>query len=184
MDTPPILTTRSQLMILDMQHAPLLAEFHLRNRAHLAQWEGQKDDDFFTVEACQQRIARSQALWQQGAEYRFIALSLDGQQILATCALSNLVRGLFQACHFGYSVCAQQQGKGLMFEVAQAVIEYAFGQLQLHRLMANYMPANVRSERLLQRLGFSREGYAKDYLKIAGKWEDHVLTALINPQAM
>jgi ribosomal-protein-alanine N-acetyltransferase len=46
--------------------------------------------------------------------------------------------------------------------------------------MANYMPGNERSARLLERLGFEREGYAKAYLNIAGRWQDHVLTALVN----
>lgn len=52
----------------------------------------------------------------------------------------------------------------------------------LHRIMANYQPANTRCEKLLQRLGFEKEGLAKSYLKINGCWADHVLTSLINPQ--
>ena len=47
--------------------------------------------------------------------------------------------------------------------------------------MANYIPENERSGRLLARLGFTREGLAKDYLFIDGAWRDHVLTALANP---
>jgi ribosomal-protein-alanine N-acetyltransferase len=46
--------------------------------------------------------------------------------------------------------------------------------------MANYMPANERSGKLLKRLGFTVEGYARDYLFIAGAWQDHVLTSLAN----
>jgi ribosomal-protein-alanine N-acetyltransferase len=41
------------------------------------------------------------------------------------------------------------------------------------------MPGNERSARLLQRLGFEQEGYAKRYLQIAGVWEDHVLTSRV-----
>jgi ribosomal-protein-alanine N-acetyltransferase len=48
--------------------------------------------------------------------------------------------------------------------------------------MATYMTTNQRSAVLLERLGFEKEGYAKSYLNIAGTWEDHVLTALVNPQ--
>jgi hypothetical protein len=67
-----------------------------------------------------------------------------------------------------------------MFEVAQAGIAYMFDIVGLHRIMANHMPANVRSEKLLRRLGFEREGVARAYLKINGPWEDHVLNALVN----
>lgn len=58
---------------------------------------------------------------------------------------------------------------------------HCFEQIGLHRIMANHLPRNVRSERLLASLGFEKEGYARAYLKIAGVWEDHVLRALTNP---
>lgn len=48
--------------------------------------------------------------------------------------------------------------------------------------MANYMPANARSAAVLQRLGFTIEGTARDYLFLAGAWQDHVLTSLTNPR--
>ena len=49
------------------------------------------------------------------------------------------------------------------------------------RLQANHVPENERSARVLERLGFEREGYARDYLFIGGRWRDHVLTALLHP---
>ena len=49
--------------------------------------------------------------------------------------------------------------------------------------MANFMPRNAASARVLEKCGFVREGLARKYLRIAGRWEDHVLTALINPAA-
>lgn len=70
-----------------------------------------------------------------------------------------------------------------MSKVCEAAIEYAFGQLDLNRIMANYMPCNERSGGLLKKLGFSKEGLARKYLKINGRWEDHVLTSLLNPKS-
>ena len=63
-------------------------------------------------------------------------------------------------------------------------IDHVFHALKLHRIMANYMPTNVRSARLLRRLGFVPEGFARDYLFIAGAWQDHVLTALTHPDGI
>jgi ribosomal-protein-alanine N-acetyltransferase len=71
-----------------------------------------------------------------------------------------------------------------MQEALTGAIAYVFDELRLHRIMANYMPINERSGRLLRRLGFVVEGYARDYLFIAGGWRDHVLTALVNPKPM
>lgn len=72
-------------------------------------------------------------------------------------------------------------GKGLMHEALVAAISHVFEVHKLHRIMANYQPNNQRSEKLLCRLGFEREGLAKRYLKINGLWADHVLSSLINP---
>jgi len=68
-----------------------------------------------------------------------------------------------------------------MAEALRAANGFAFRALRLHRIMANYRPENERSGRLLERLGFVREGLARDYLFIDGAWRDHVLTALVHP---
>lgn len=93
---------------------------------------------------------------------------------------ANVVRGAVQACHLVYSIDASQQGGRVMFECLSALIPHVWTTYGLHRVMANYLPENTRSARLLERLGFEIEGQARDYLKIAGQWRDHVLTPRIN----
>lgn len=117
----------------------------------------------------------------QDRAYPLIAFDHSGRNILATFTFANIVRGAFQACHLGYGVAAPMQGQGLMLEILRPGIAWALGELGLHRVMANYMPRNERSAKLLAQLGFEREGYAKRYLQIAGVWEDHILTALVRP---
>jgi ribosomal-protein-alanine N-acetyltransferase len=68
-----------------------------------------------------------------------------------------------------------------MSRALKLAVRYMFSIQNIHRIMASYMPRNQRSEAVLNRLGFKREGFAKDYLLIDGKWEDHNLTSLINP---
>ncbi len=81
----------------------------------------------------------------------------------------------------GYSLAETEQSKGYMTEALQAAIQYVFQELNMHRIMANYMPHNQRSGNVLKRLGFVVEGYARDYLLIKGQWQDHILTSLTNP---
>ena len=68
-----------------------------------------------------------------------------------------------------------------MVEAVRAAVAYAFDDLRLHRVSASYLPRNRRSAHVLQRAGFQIEGYAKDYLRIDGRWEDHIIAAVTNP---
>ncbi|EAR07863.1 GNAT family N-acetyltransferase [Reinekea blandensis] len=116
---------------------------------------------------------------QEGREVRFFLL--QEEQLIGVAGISNIVRGAFQAAYLGYNLAEHCQGQGLMTEALEEIVAFAFSALNLHRLMANYRPDNVASERVLQKLGFVREGMARDYLRVDGEWADHVLTALTNP---
>lgn len=109
----------------------------------------------------------------------FFKESPEGE-IVGFCNFTQIFRGPFQACYLGYQIDAAHEGKGLMGEALERAIQYMFAEQNIHRIMANYMPSNVRSARLLHKLGFLIEGQAKNYLLIDGQWEDHVLTSLTN----
>lgn len=176
---PTLRTERTLLKILAPADHALLLRYQLDNLAHLAPWEPARNVVFFTRNSSRARIEEAHAAALAGQAFHFAAFA--GERIVATCNLTNIVTGVFQACHLGYSVDRAAQGKGLMHEVAQAAIGFAFGELGLHRVMANHAPENLRSARLLARLGFTREGLARSYLNINGRWQDMVLNALINP---
>jgi [ribosomal protein S5]-alanine N-acetyltransferase len=65
----------------------------------------------------------------------------------------------------------------------RAVIPFAFTTLRLHRLEAACIPTNAASIRLLEKTGFVREGYAREYLCINGIWQDHLLFARLQEAA-
>jgi len=126
------------------------------------------------------RLIEREKEFEDESSVHFIAINESESHVIASCSITNIVRGVFQSCHMGYSVDRNYEGKGKMRKLAQHAIGYAFGELKLHRVIANHMPTNTRSEALLRRLGFEREGYAKRFLQINGEWEDHVLNSLIN----
>jgi ribosomal-protein-alanine N-acetyltransferase len=175
-------TPRCVLTLLRPDNAELLSAYKEENRLHLAPWEPAADPRHTSlVVSCRQAAQRSLQGYEDGTALQLIAIERSSQRMVAGCNFTNIVRGPLQACHLGYSVAQEHQGQGLMREVAQAGIAYLFDTEGLHRIMANHMPSNQRSEKLLRALGFEREGYARAYLKIAGKWEDMVLNALVNP---
>ncbi len=82
----------------------------------------------------------------------------------------------------GYSVAQKFEGKGIASQLVKHAIVHAFEVLRLNRIMANYMPRNGRSEKLLFKQGFAKEGLASKHIRIKGDWEDHILTSLLNPK--
>ncbi len=112
--------------------------------------------------------------------YMFLRAA-DLEEPIGDIALSEIVRGPFQACYLGYRIGAEYEGRGYVSESVASVVEYAFTALNLHRIMANYIHANERSAAVLRRSGFTVEGMARDYLHLNGAWRDHVLTSRINP---
>lgn len=186
MQLVPVLETRRLVLtILPASAASRLLTFAIENDAHLARWEPPHPDGFFTEGFWRRRLDRSREELARGESLRFSIAHRDAPDgpVLGHCNFNQIVRGSFQACYLGYSVDHRWQGKGIMFEALQRSIEYVFGPMRLHRIMANYIPTNERSGSLLRRLGFQVEGYARDYLYIHDGWRDHLLTSLTNPNA-
>jgi ribosomal-protein-alanine N-acetyltransferase len=182
-ELPQLRTARTLIRLPDEGDANSLLRYRVDNRAHLAPWEPLREAAYYSLEHCQRTIAEGWQAVQQDRGYPLMVFAPDEHRIIATLTFANVVRGAFQACHLGYGVDARQQGQGVMREALTAGLAWAFGPLGLHRVMANYLPRNERSGRLLESLGFEREGYARRYLQIAGVWEDHVLSARIHPSA-
>ncbi len=184
-----LVTERLLIQVPAVSAAPRIAEYCRRNRDHLACWEPPRPDEYYTGRFWERQIAASRAEFEQGNSARTVLFRRDkgardqgrSGEVIGVINLSQIVRGGFQAGIVGYSLDSTEQGKGLMCEGLLALIEYAFLDLGLHRVMANYRPENERSARVLERLGFEREGYAKEYLYIDGAWRDHVLTSLVRP---
>lgn len=99
-------------------------------------------------------------------------------QIVGVANLSQIFYRAFQNAYLGYYVHVDYARQGLMSAGMPLAIDYAFEQLDLHRLEANIQPENLASIALVQRLGFTKEGFSEKYLKINGEWRDHERWAL------
>ncbi|MDC0003647.1 GNAT family N-acetyltransferase [Porticoccaceae bacterium] len=162
--------------------AQYLSDFHLMNFEHFKVWEPLREEDYHSIEAWRQRLEQRKKEQELGIAAYFILYSREANTIIGTCSLTNITKGPFQACNIGYAISLPYEGMGYMKKLCSYVIRYAFEDIGLNRIMANYIPHNSRSEGLLKSLGFVEEGYAQKYLRINGKWENHVLTALVNPK--
>src|SRR5205809_6225463 len=92
---------------------------------------------------------------------------------------SEIVRNAFNSAYLGYYAFAPHAGDGLMTEGFALALDIAFRRLALHRIEVNVQPTNRRSLALVARLHFFCEGYSRRYVKIAGRWRDHVRFAML-----
>jgi [ribosomal protein S5]-alanine N-acetyltransferase len=98
--------------------------------------------------------------------------------------LTEVVRSNLQSCWIGYFLDKEHNGKGYMTEAVKLVVEYAFKDLNLHRIEAGVMPHNIGSMNVLLKAGFHKEGIAKKNVKINGTWENHQILAIINDKSV
>ena len=181
---PPLGLSTERLVLLPAQPAlaPAWLEYYQRNRAHFAPTDPVHPPDFYTLGFAESALARMAAGAIAGDQVSFALTWREvPDRIIGTCRFTQIVRGAFHSCMLGYGIDGEHEGRGLMTEAVRAGIDYMFEVQRLHRIQANHLPENLRSARVLERLGFAREGYAPCYLHIAGAWRDHVLNALINP---
>nr|WP_074769490.1 GNAT family N-acetyltransferase [Paraburkholderia fungorum] len=176
-----VATERTILRAAHEDHATELLKYYKGNRQHLQLWEPSRPERFFELDAISERLRVMARQTSTGHALHLLMFEHEGNRLIGECNFTNIVRGPFQACHLGFSIASEFEGRGLMREGLAAAIDHTFTTLRLHRIMANYRPENIRSERLLVQLGFEKEGLARSYLQIDGAWADHVLTSKINP---
>ncbi len=179
--TPVIRTERLLVRCAAETDVPALLRFFDENREHMGPWEPPRPPDFHTHEFWRVQVGRHRRAFDAGAAVMlFLFPHEDPSEVIGQISYTSIVRGPADMCMLGYALAHKAQGQGYMYEALQASNEYVFKQLNIHRVMANFMPHNVRSNAVLRRLGFTVEGYARDYLYVNRAWRDHVLTSLTN----
>lgn len=178
---PAITTARTMLRIGRREDIPGIAGFFRENAAHLGRMETPRPPQWHEPEYWEKtQLPLYEKEYREGSSCRLFIFPADGGTIIGYLNFFAFIRGAFHACICGYGLAEAQQGKGVMTEAMGAACQFVFSELHMHRIMANVRPDNERSLRVLERLGFEREGYAKKYLRANGVWCDHVLTALTN----
>ncbi len=155
------------------------AELRAESRDFLTPWEPTWSFDSLTRGAYRQRVRQSAQDWREGASFGFLIFRAEGHILLGGLTLTNVRRGVAQTASLGYWIGERYARQGFMTEALGAALEFAFDQLTLHRVEAACLPNNDASRGLLEKVGFSREGHARGYLRINGVWQDHLLYAIL-----
>ena len=175
-------TQRLNVFIPSPEEAESALKYFVNNREHLRPTDPVLPKDFLTLAYWEKQLSANIDQYEKDQSVRFFFELKDRpKEFIGLANLTQIARGPFQACYLGYSIDHKQQGKGFMAEALEAVVNFAFEKKHLHRIMANHLPENQRSANVLKRLGFRVDGSSPDYLYIQGRWREHILNSLTNP---
>jgi RimJ/RimL family protein N-acetyltransferase len=138
----------------------------------------------FDRERARTFVARMSQPASSGSEARQcvfgIAAKPDPEQLVGLCGL--VLNPELEEGELWYLLRPDLWGRGLVAEAAGALLDVGFGELRLHRIWASCLPVNPASVRVLEKLGFRREGYLRQNLRIHGFWHDSYLYALLETE--
>jgi [ribosomal protein S5]-alanine N-acetyltransferase len=160
---------------VEPRDAEPLAALYRAQRGFLEPWEPVRSEAFFTVAGQRREIDAARVEARAGRLVRFVILA--GDVPVGSITASAIARGPFASARLGYFVAEEWNGRGIASEAVRHVADWAFEQAGLHRLSAGTLLENAGSQRVLARNGFRIVGIARNYLHIAGRWQDHVLFA-------
>ncbi|UXU74029.1 MULTISPECIES: GNAT family N-acetyltransferase [unclassified Paracoccus (in: a-proteobacteria)] len=174
----PLLLETERMVLRLPAHADFAQWVALRveSREFLTPWE-----PVWAADHLSRRSFTNRVYWAQRARRNATALPLflmrrDGV-LLGAITLDNIRRGPAQSATIGYWIGRPHARQGYMREAIAALVQHAFGPLDLSRIEAACLPENTPSRGVLEKSGFKYEGVAQSYLQINGRWRNHVLYA-------
>ena len=175
-------TERLILRTLTPEDTDSLYSYYERNREFLQRWEPLRDESYYSRESIEKMIRAENIENKKKSALRLYLFPRadHNDKIIGFCGLTNIVYGSFLSCFLGYKLDRNEINKGLMTEAVSRLVKIAFDDYKLHRIESNVIPANNPSKRVMEKMSFSKEGISRKYLKINGKWEDHIHYVLLN----
>lgn len=163
--------------------AAAVAGLRRENQDYLTPWEPAGREESFTEEGVATTIATAIENAEAGMARSHVIVD-RADRIVGMVNLNSIIRGAFQSCSLGYWVSRSEAGRGVATESVRQVKSVAFDELGLHRIQGETLVHNLASQIVLERNGFEHYGTAPSYLKIAGRWQDHVLYQVLNPESV
>ncbi len=168
------------IRFFENEDAEALLDLHLRNSELFQKYSPTFEDEFYTIDSKHKYIKDSIKQREEDKAYSFGIYLKDNGKLIGDVSLYHILRGALQRCLIGYSLDEQYNGRGYATEAVSLAVAFAFNELKLHRVDAGVMLSNIGSMRVLEKVGFHREGIEQKGVKINGQWEDHQMFAIIS----
>lgn len=98
--------------------------------------------------------------------------------LIGQLTVSGITFGSARWAQIGYWIDEGFAGRGLVPLAVAMACDYCFETMNLHRIEIAIRPENIKSLRVVEKLGFREEGLRPAYLHIDGDWRDHLVFAL------
>ncbi|MDP4090037.1 MAG: GNAT family protein [Bacillota bacterium] len=167
-----------ELKVFTPEDSEDMLQYYIKNMEYLQSFEPAREDSFYTLEVQRRILMESYKQYLNGTAISF-GIYYESK-LIGKAQLSNIVMGIFRSAFIGYSIDKDFQGRGYMKEALKLILEYAFVEMELHRIEASTLVDNIKSQRVLLSCGFEILGVNKEYLFINGAWRDHKTFYIIN----
>ncbi|MEP1230133.1 MAG: GNAT family protein [Litorimonas sp.] len=184
-DTSTVLTVQLAGGAMTLRH-PRWADYEdwasLRreNAEYLIPWEPEWTDAHLTRNSYRLRLNRLKKMTVADKAYPFHVFNGQSERIIGACNITHIERGISQSAKLGYWIGQAYTGKGYARNAVRACCQFCFEVLGLHRVEAAVQADNIPSIKVLEAVGFQREGTSRGLLKINGQWRDHVIYAKLS----
>ena len=177
-------TQRLILKIVGPDYAEDVLQFYLDDKLLFEKYVMDRSPNFYTQTHQQNILQAEYGLALKLQQIRFyVFLKENPSQLIGTVCLYQ-VSNLYSHAELGYKFSSKFHHKGYASEAVEKLIDMAFMELNLHRITAHVQEENLPSIRLLENLGFEKEGICRDYLYLHGSWKDHIQYSLLHPSTL
>lgn len=175
-------TERLLLKVVNSAAAEQILDFYLRDKELFEQFEPERIPDFYTIEKLRKIADLEYHAAESGSIYRYYAYEKENPgRIIGTICFHDIRRGFSSHCEIGYKFSSACHRRGYATEALGAITRAIFSDLKLNYITAWVLPDNIASIRLLTRVGFSFERIKRSHLFLQGRWRDHALYVMANP---
>ncbi len=174
-------TSRLILKVLTPDYAQTVLNFYLQDKDLFEQYEADRPVGFYTVSFQRNTLQAEYSLAMKFSAVRFyVFLKESPSTVIGTVCLYNISNS-FARCEIGYKFSSAYHHHGYAVEAVERCVDMAFAELGIHRICAMVQKENMHSIHLLESLGFQKEGICRHYMRIKGKWIDHLQYSLLSP---
>lgn len=153
-----------------------------KSKAFLQPWEPLWPEDDLSSIGYRRRLKAYSQQKQNGTARTYFLFRRSDNQLIGGISLTRITYDVTRSGMLGYWMGVEYAGEGHMKKAVIALLDFAFLNLRLKRVEAACIPSNMTSINLLKKCGFAEEGYAREYLEINGKREDHILFAILDSE--